>query len=361
MKGVQYALHNVTGGVNLTHTSPSQYTIISGATTAGSAGSQYIVADEDGDIVVEITDLTVFSTPGTITFRWDAFTQSVPTSCNEQGVTSNLTVLGAPGNAAIQQTAVFLDNTNTPSAPGGTYNFYICRGNNVATTNTFTLSGGAGATQYAWCVGHYTSHRNPTITLLGITTATLDLTIDDPNDTPYRDTLYLRVRLTNASGCAIEYQAALFVVPENDIAQGVSNGGTSPTSNPTTFCVGPGGTIISPSTHTFDESNFHAAPPYAAPWPGGDAPASITGSYSWSAAVNSLTPDGTLGPAITPGNVASGNTITFAATPVNNPTLVDITMTESYTGCSRNTSYQIEVYPQPTATVTASPNPVCEN
>jgi len=356
VQGVQYQLQNTTS---------SSFINITAGTGTSQVTPTTVVATQDGTIYVSISAANLPS-PGNYDLRWVAYTQTVGSSCQENGVSNGvtLTVSALPANDAISQSSPGTDN-NAAAAPGSTFNFYVCGGS----ANNFTVTGGAGLT-YNWCVlqnGTVTSA--PTVT--NATTQTVTIT---PQTTPaQRDTLYLRVRLTNANGCAIEYQAALYVLPVVSIQNGLANEATNANANPQNLCVNSSGTVTAPATYSYQDSGPHSLvntygnatnPGNGAT--GSDVVTAVTQAYAWSA-----TPAGQItGVTFSSPSSANGGTVsatigTFAS--MANPQPVTFTLTESYTGggmgagCSRQANYTVNFYPQPTVAVTPSPaGPVCE-
>ena len=355
VQGVQYRLENTTS---------SNFLNLTPGTGTSAVTANTVVATQDGTVYVSIA-ASALPTPGTYDLRWVAYTQTVGSSCQENGITQSgaLTVNALPANDAISQSAPGTDN-NGAAAPGSTFNFYVCGGS----TNNFTVA--TGGLTYNWCVlqnGAVTTA--PTVT--NANTQTVSIT---PNTTAaQRDTLYLRVRLTNANGCAIEYQAALYVLPVVSIQNGLANEATNANANPQNLCVNSSGTVTAPATYSYQDSGPHSLvntygnatnPGNGAT--GSDVVTAVTQAYAWSA-----TPAGQItGVTFSSPSSANGGTVsatigTFAS--MANPQPVTFTLTESYTGggmgagCSRQANYTVNFYPQPTVTVTPSPaGPVCE-
>ncbi|GIV54999.1 MAG: hypothetical protein KatS3mg039_1517 [Candidatus Kapaibacterium sp.] len=356
VQGVQYRLENTTS---------SNFLNLTPGTGTSAVTANTVVATQDGTVYVSIA-ASALPTSGTYDLRWVAYTQTVGSSCQENGITQNsaLTVNALPANDAISQSSPGTDN-NGAAAPGSTFNFYVCGGS----TNNFTVTGGAGLT-YNWCV-----MQNGTITtaptVANANTQTVSIT---PNTTAaQRDTLYLRVRLTNTNGCAIEYQAALYVLPVVSIQNGVANEAVNANANPTALCVNSAGTVTAPPTYSFQDSGPHSLvntygnatnPGNGAT--GGDLVTAVTQAYAWTA-----TPAGQItGVTFSSPSSANGGTVsatigTFSS--MANPQPINFTLQESYTGggingCSRTTpNYTVNFYPQPTVAVTPSPaGPVCE-
>ena len=354
VEGVQYRLEDVT--------TPGFIDITPGTGTSAVTANT-VLATQDGTVYVSISAANL-PAPGTYDLRWVAYTQTVGSSCQENGVTQTgaLTVNSLPANDAISQQAPGTDN-NSAAAPGSTFNFYACGGS----ANQFTVAT-AGLT-YNWCVMQNGSVTTaPTVS--GANTQTVTIT---PNTgAGQRDTLYLRVRLTNGSGCAIEYQAALYVLPVVDIQSGIANETTDPDANPQHLCVDGSGAVIAPATYSYQDSGPHSLvntygnatiPGNGAT--GSDAVTAVTQAYAWSA-----TPAGEItgvifsNPSSPNGGTISVTIGTFSS--MLNPQPVTFNLQESYTGggintCSRTATYTVNFYPQPTVAVAPSPaGPICE-
>jgi len=359
VQGVQYRLENTTS---------SNFINITPGTGTSAVTANTVLATQDGTVYVSISAANL-PAPGTYNLRWVAYTQTVGSSCQENGVTGALTVNALPANNAISQTAPGTDN-NSAAAPGSTFNFYVCGGS----ANSFTVAPGSGLT-YNWCVmqnGLVTTA--PTVS--GANNQTVTIT---PNTgAGQRDTLYLRVRISNTNGCAIEYQAALYVLPVVDIQTGIANETSDPDANPLNLCVNSGGTVTAPATYSYQDSGPHTLvntygnatiPGNGAT--GGDAVTAVTPqNYGWTTnapvgSINSVS--------FTNASSPNGGTVsvTYGIAPNDfagmlNPTTVQFTLTESYgsggiSGCSRNATYNVNFYPQPTVTVTPIPaGPICE-
>ena len=355
VQGVQYRLENTTS---------SNFLNLTPGTGTSAVTANTVVATQDGTVYVSIA-ASALPTPGTYDLRWVAYTQTVGSSCQENGVTQSgaLTVNALPANDAISQSAPGTDN-NGAAAPGSTFNFYVCGGS----TNNFTVA--TGGLTYNWCVlqnGAVTTA--PTVT--NANTQTVSIT---PNTTAaQRDTLYLRVRLTNANGCAIEYQAALYVLPVVSIQNGLANEATNANANPQNLCVNSSGTVTAPATYSYQDSGPHSLvntygnatnPGNGAT--GSDVVTAVTQAYAWTtnAPQGQITGVTFSSPSSANGGTVSATIGTFSS--MANPQPVTFTLTESYTGggingCSRPANYTVNFYPQPTVTVTPSPaGPVCE-
>ncbi|GIV55548.1 MAG: hypothetical protein KatS3mg040_0316 [Candidatus Kapaibacterium sp.] len=272
VQGVQYRLENTTS---------SNFLNLTPGTGTSAVTANTVVATQDGTVYVSIA-ASALPTSGTYDLRWVAYTQTVGSSCQENGITQNsaLTVNALPANDAISQSSPGTDN-NAAAAPGSTFNFYVCGGS----TNNFTVA--TGGLTYDWCV-----LQNGTITTAPtVANATNQTVTITPNTTAaQRDTLYLRVRLTNTNGCAIEYQAALYVLPVVDIQNGLANEATDLNANPQDLCVNSSGTVIAPATYSYQDSGPHTlVNTYGnATTPGNGATGSdpvtaVTQNYLWSA------------------------------------------------------------------------------
>jgi hypothetical protein len=357
VQGVQYRLQVATG--------PGSPFFLNIGPVSGvnSVDGQTVVATTDGEIRVSVGPPSA----GAYTLRWIAYTQTVPSSCSESGVTSGtLNVNPLPTNNAISQTAPGTDN-NSAAAPGSTFNFYVCGG----TANNFSVIPAAGLI-YNWCVLQNGSVTAPP-TVSGANTQTVSII---PGTGPaQRDTLYLRVRLENSNNCAIEYQAALYVLPVVSITNGTANEAANANANPTALCVNSSGTVTAPTTYSYQDSGPHTlADTYGnASNPGNGATGSdnvtaVTQAYAWTTnapqgAINSVS--------FSSASNANGGTVSVTYggggfSSMANPQSVQFTLTESYTvggiaGCSRQANYTVNFYPQPTVAVTPSPaGPVCE-
>ncbi|KXB97130.1 MAG: hypothetical protein AA908_08205 [Chlorobi bacterium NICIL-2] len=359
VQGVQYRLENTTS---------SNFLNLTPGTGTSAVTANTVVATQDGTVYVSIA-ASALPTPGTYDLRWVAYTQTVGSSCQENGITQSgaLTVNALPANDAISQSAPGTDN-NGAAAPGSTFNFYVCGG----TVNLFTVA--TGGLTYNWCVLQNGAVTN-TPTVLNPTSQTVSIT--PGTAASQRDTLYLRVRLTNASGCAIEYQAALYVLPVVSITSGTANGAPNANANPQNLCVNSSGTVTAPATYSYQDSGPHTLvntygnatnPGNGAT--GADVVTSVTQNYAWTtnAPQGQITSVTFTSPAAANGGTVSAGIGTFSS--MANPQQVNFTLTEFYTdtggggiaGCARTTpNYTVNFYPQPTATVTPSPaGPICE-
>ncbi|GIV51185.1 MAG: hypothetical protein KatS3mg038_1706 [Candidatus Kapaibacterium sp.] len=358
VQGMQYSIWN----------GSAFFPITADGTTTQQLTTDRVLALTDGNIFVTIP-ASAFTSATTYNVRWVAGSNYAGTSpCRSEGIDASLTVNALPANDAISQSAPGTDN-NGAAAPGSTFNFYVCGGS----TNNFTVTGGGGLT-YNWCVMQNGSVTTAP-TVANANTQTVSIT---PNTTAaQRDTLYLRVRLTNANGCAIEYQAALYVLPVVNIQNGIANEATNANANPQNLCVNSSGTVTAPSGYSYQDSGPHSLVntynessnvPGGGTTTGSDPVTAVTQAYAWTTnapqgVINSVTFS-------SPSNANGGTvSVTYGGggfSSMANPQPVTFTLTESYTGgginsCSRQATYTVNFYPQPTVSVTPSPaGPVCE-
>jgi hypothetical protein len=111
---------------------------------------------------------------------------------------------------------------------------------------------------------------------------------------------------------------------------------------------------------TYQESTPHASP-YGAPPNigvggfGNDAVTAASTVYAWSA----TSPAGVTGVSFAAPAAANGGAVTITGTPTANPGVSTFTLNESYGSgglntCNRNATYNVNIYPVPTAVVTST-------
>ncbi|MFN5866336.1 MAG: beta strand repeat-containing protein, partial [Candidatus Kapaibacterium sp.] len=308
-------------------------------------------ADGNFDVTLTAAQLATIGT-GASNLFWQATT---PSACSENGAsTSSITLNSQPANNAISQylPAAFAASTAAPSAPGTNDATYLLCDNG---TNRFGPQTVVGGNSYTYML-YRRSGSSLTTTGFAVTPAGSNVDVSAPNVTT-RDTVYLIMRETNASGCSNEYRATLYTRPLVAITAGQSNGAALSGANSTNVCVpNTGGAVSSPSSPS---PLFHKSTLWGNPYGTVNDP---TTTYAW----NYVSGTGGITGATFSGAAAQSTNLSVTAAAVTlNPATVNFNFTESYSGgagyaaamagCSKTTSnYSVNVYPQPTAAVTSS-------